>query len=206
MSHRLRRKPPGLVSIVARGPWSRFGTEERTGALFPATMLTGGEGKEGEKHEGDESNLWTCSVWVGMAGKGIPHGEQQAATTASRGGEVPVADSGRARAEEHRWGVRKLVAGSVWEEEGRRGRLHGELSIAGGGFAGKLSSRPRRPWRRWRRTRGRRKAACGGEGRPGLATVAAHARCAQHAQAASWRIWARLCSACLCVRGGFGRR
>ena len=60
-----------------------------------------------------------------MAGKGIPHGEQQAAATASRGGEVPVVDSGRARAEEHRWGVRKLVAGSVWEEEGRRGRLHG---------------------------------------------------------------------------------
>ena len=85
MSHRLRRKPPELVSIVARGPWSRFGTEERTGSSFPATMLTGGDGKEGEKHEGDESNLWTCSMWVGMAGKGIPHGEQRAAPTASRG-------------------------------------------------------------------------------------------------------------------------
>ena len=45
-------------------------------------MLTGGDGKEGENHEGDESNLWTCSVWVGMAGKGIPHGEQHAAATA----------------------------------------------------------------------------------------------------------------------------
>ena len=50
-------------------------------------------------------------------------------------GEVPVADSGRARAEEHRWGVRKLVAGSVWEEEGRRGRLHGAglAAMAAGG-------------------------------------------------------------------------
>ena len=120
--------------------------------------------------------------------------------------EDPAADSGRARAEEHRWGVRKLVAGSVWEEKGRRGRLHGAGLAASGGFAGKLSSRPRRPWRRWRRMRGRRKAACGGEGRPGPATVAAHARRAQHARAASWRIWARLCSACLCVRGWFGRR
>jgi len=50
-------------------------------------------------------------------------------------GEVPAADSGRARAEEHRWGVRKLVAGSVWEEECRRGRLHGVglAAMAAGG-------------------------------------------------------------------------
>ena len=45
------------VWIVARGPWSRFGTEERTGSLIPATMLTGGEGKEGEKEEEVGANL-----------------------------------------------------------------------------------------------------------------------------------------------------
>ena len=47
-------------------------------------------------------------------------------------GEVPAADSGRARAEEHRWGVRKLVGGSVRAEGGRRRELHGELGGAQG--------------------------------------------------------------------------
>ena len=77
---------PELVSILARGSWAKNKAEERTGSSFPARWWPAGRGEEGEKHEGDEGNLWTCSVWVGMAGKGIPHGEQRAAVTASHGG------------------------------------------------------------------------------------------------------------------------
>ena len=100
----------------------------------------------------------------------------------------------------------EYVIESVRAEGGRRRELHHELSMAGGGFAGKLSSRPRQPWRRWRRMRRRRKAACGGEGRPGPATVAAHARRAQHAQRHRGEFGhGSECSSCLCVRGCFGR-
>ena len=83
-------------------------------------MLTGGEGKEGEKHEGDESNLWTCSVWVGMAGKGIPHGEQHAAATASRGGGAPEALGGGERAGQLYCGKRMRFPGSFGVEEDPR--------------------------------------------------------------------------------------
>jgi len=95
-------------------------------------MLTGGEGKEGEKHEGDESNLWTCSVWVGMAGKGIPHGEQRAAVTASCGGGALEALGGSER------------AGSFTAARGCdfRGRLG--LRRTGGGGSAVLQGR--RPW------------------------------------------------------------
>ena len=54
------------------------------------------------------------------------------AAAASDHGEVPAADSGRARAEEHRWGMRQLVDGSVRAEGGRRRELHGELGGGGG--------------------------------------------------------------------------
>ena len=72
--------------------------EERTGSSFPARWWPAGRGEEGEKHEGDKGNLWTCSVWVGMAGKGIPHGEQHAAATVSRGGGASEALGGGKRA------------------------------------------------------------------------------------------------------------
>jgi len=99
-------------------------------------MLTGGEGKEGEKHEGDESNLWTCSVWVGMAGKGIPHGEQRAAATASHGGGAPEALDGGERAGELHCGKRMRFLGSFGVEEDRRWGLHcaaGAAAMADGG-------------------------------------------------------------------------
>jgi len=59
-------------------------------------------------------------------------------------GEVLAADSGRARAEEHRWGVRKLVGGSVRAEGGRRRELHGELGGGGGHGARRLLRRARK--------------------------------------------------------------
>ena len=101
-------------------------------------MLTGGEGKEGEKHEGDESNLWTCSVWVGMAGKGIPHGEQHAAATTSRGDGAPEALGGGERAGELHCGKRIRFPGSCGVEEDRRWGLRcaaGAAAMADGSAA-----------------------------------------------------------------------
>ena len=83
-------------------------------------MVAAGRGEEGEKHEGDEGNLWTCSVWVGMAGKGIPHGEQHTAATASRGGGAPEALGGGERAGELHCGKRMRFPGSFGVEEDRR--------------------------------------------------------------------------------------
>ena len=73
-------------------------------------------------------------------------------------GEVPAADSGRARAEEHRWGVRKLVGGSVRAEGGRRRELHGELGGGGGHGARRLL---------WRASRGSARLGGAGDGHGG---------------------------------------
>ena len=51
MSLWLHKKTPALLSILARGPWAEIGTQERTGSPIPATVLTGGEEKEGEEQE-----------------------------------------------------------------------------------------------------------------------------------------------------------
>ena len=54
MSHRLRRKPPGLHSIGAGGPWVEIEIEEAHGELDSGDgVLPGGEGEVGE-HEGHE--------------------------------------------------------------------------------------------------------------------------------------------------------
>ena len=71
-------------------------------------------GEVGEKLESDEGNLWTCSVWVGMAGKGIPHGEQHRAATASRGGGALEALGGGKRAGELHCGKEDAISGVVW--------------------------------------------------------------------------------------------
>ena len=63
----------GLVGVGAFGEAPAAVMAACGGA--PARGLTGGVGEVGEKLEGDECNLWTCSVWVGMTGKGIPNGE-----------------------------------------------------------------------------------------------------------------------------------
>ena len=76
-------------------------------------------------------------------------------------GEVSAADSGRARDEEHRWGVRKLVGGSVWAEGGRRRELHGELG-GGGGHGSALAREGER------RGRLRQHGEASGEERAGL--------------------------------------
>ena len=109
---------------------------EHTGSSFPVRWWPAGRGEEGEKHEGDEGNLWTCSVWVGMAGKGIPHGEQRAAATASRGGGAPEALGGGERAGELNYGKRMRFPGSFGVEEDRRWGLRcaaGAAAMADGG-------------------------------------------------------------------------
>ena len=93
-------------------------------------------GEVGEKLEGDEGNMWTCSVWVGMAGKGIPHGEQRAAATASRGGGTSEALGGGERAGELHCGKRMRFPGSFGVEEDRRWGLRcaaGAAAMADGG-------------------------------------------------------------------------
>ena len=67
---------------------------------------------------------------------GWPEEGRRQEQAAGGGGERPQLGSGgrfeAARAEEHRWGVRKLVGGSVRAEGGRRRELHGELGGGGG--------------------------------------------------------------------------
>ena len=110
--------------------------EEHTGSSFPARWWPACRGEEGKKHEGDEGNLWTCSVWVGMAGKGIPLGEQRVTATASCGGGAPEALGGSERAGELHYGNRMRCPGSFGVEEDRRWRLRcavGAAAMAGGG-------------------------------------------------------------------------
>ena len=93
-------------------------------------------GKVGEKLEDDEGNLWTCSVWVGMAGKGIPHGEQRAAATASLGSSAPEALGGGERAGKLHCGKRMRFPGSFGVEEDRRWGFRcaaGAAAMADGG-------------------------------------------------------------------------
>ena len=65
------------MSIIARGPWSRFGTEERTGSSIPVTMLTGGEGKEGEEQEEVELYPLVGSDGVGGGWRGAGGGSSE---------------------------------------------------------------------------------------------------------------------------------
>ena len=70
MSHRLRRKPPGLVPILVWSPWSRFLEQRGSGSLVPARGgHPGGRGGVGE-HEGHEIYLWVVSVDAEVAGGG----------------------------------------------------------------------------------------------------------------------------------------
>ena len=65
MSHRLCRKPPGIVSILARGPWS-----EKTGEGGASRPDSGSEREVGEEIEEVARYLVVCSVRVGTAGGG----------------------------------------------------------------------------------------------------------------------------------------
>jgi len=70
MSHRLRRKSPRKVPIVAWGSPRDFLNRGGSGSSIPAMgWLAGGEGGVGE-HEGHESYLWVVSVDAGVAGGG----------------------------------------------------------------------------------------------------------------------------------------
>ena len=77
MSHRLRRKTPALLPIVAWGPWLEIGTKERTGSSIPATMLTGGEGKEGKEQEEVELYPLVGSDGVGGGWRGAGGGSNE---------------------------------------------------------------------------------------------------------------------------------
>ena len=106
------------------------------GSSFPARWWPAGRGEEWEKDEGDEGNPWTCSVWVGMAGKGIPHGEQHTAATASHGDGAPEALGGGERAGELHCGKRMRFPGSFGVEKDRRWGLRcaaGAAAMADGG-------------------------------------------------------------------------
>ena len=41
ISHRLRRKPPEILSILARGPWAEIETEEAHGELDSGEVVAG---------------------------------------------------------------------------------------------------------------------------------------------------------------------
>ena len=41
MSHRLRRTSPGLLPILARGPWAEIETEEAHGELDSGEVVAG---------------------------------------------------------------------------------------------------------------------------------------------------------------------
>ena len=52
MSHRLRRKHPGILSIASWGPWSRKQGRGERGTAIPAMGgLDGGEGGVEEREE-----------------------------------------------------------------------------------------------------------------------------------------------------------
>jgi len=77
MSHRLRRKPPGLVPILVWSPWSRFLEQRGSGSFVPARGgHPGGRGGVG-KHEGHESYLWVVSLRVGGDRRGAGAGSSE---------------------------------------------------------------------------------------------------------------------------------
>ena len=116
MSHRLRRKPPGLVPILVWSPWSRFLEQRGSGSLVPARGgHPGGRGGVGE-HEGHESYLWVVSVDAEVAGDG----SRRPAAAVSGDGEVPAADSRRARAWEYQRVGANPFGGSVQLQACRR--------------------------------------------------------------------------------------
>ena len=114
MSHRLRRKPPGLVPILVWSPWSRFLEQRGSGSLVPARGgHPGGRGGVGE-HEGHESYLWVVSVDTEVAGGGQ-------ATGAGGGGERRRRGSGG-----------RFEAGSGLRASPARGEACGRVGSGGG--------------------------------------------------------------------------
>ena len=60
MSHRLRRKPPGLVPILVWSPWSRFLEQRGSGSFVPARGgHPGGRGGVGSMRDTRDTSGWS---------------------------------------------------------------------------------------------------------------------------------------------------
>ena len=75
-------------------PLARHGAGVDGVGWIPASSVTNGEGKEGEKHEGLEGYQWVVLVGVGTAGKGLAGITMEGAAVASGGGGAPAAVRG----------------------------------------------------------------------------------------------------------------
>ena len=129
---RLCTEAPGTFAIEAIRSLAGVGTEEAAGGRNPAFLFTGGERKEGEKHEGLEGYPWMVLVGVGTAGKGLAGGTVEGVAAVSGGGGTPTALGGGGRVGKLHHGERKLATGSTREERGWRWGLRGELEHGGG--------------------------------------------------------------------------
>ena len=132
-----------------------IGTKERTGSSIPATMLTGGEGKEGEEQEEVELYPLVGSDGVGGGRRGALHGSRGATAVVSGGGGRPAMEGERVR-----------PGSTSATRRTRSGAWLGRGMARGEGAAVSFRWRPWwlrwralivavAAWRRWRREQGR---------------------------------------------------
>jgi len=122
---------------ISFSPWVLGGTESRggpdgavSGEVRPRRRGGIGGGARERREEPRDGLGWG---WGGRSGR--CHGEQRPAVAGSGGGGGPAGLSGGEWVGEHRWRARKVAAGVVGHEKGRRRELRRSLG-GGGGHGG----------------------------------------------------------------------
>jgi hypothetical protein len=130
------KKVPRNLKDFTKWPLAGVGDRGGSGGPFSGAGDRRRRGGIGGKARGRRGQPSSGLVWGQGGWRRARRGGGRLTAVTGGGDGVPMASGRQARVEEHRWGVRKLDAGSVWEEEGRRGRLHGAGPAAGHGDDG----------------------------------------------------------------------